>query len=68
VPDDPVSGLGLSEFEDHVRVTLNGTVIADIDLDTVGPKSIHGGELKGLHDKQGHGDRGEFRNVRIKTL
>ena len=58
----------------QIKVTLNGTVIVDVDLDTVGPKSIHGGELKGLHNKKGHigfcghGDRVEFRKIRIKTL
>ena len=58
----------------QIKVTLNGTVSVDVDLDTVGPKSIHGGELKGLHNKKGHigfcghGDRVEFRNIRIKTL
>lgn len=58
----------------QIRVTLNGTVVVDVDLDTVGPKSIHDGELKGLHNKKGHigfcghGDRVEFRNMRIKTL
>ena len=58
----------------RIKVALNGTVIVDVDLDTVGPKSIHGGELKGLHNTKGrigfcgHGDRLEFRNIRVKTL
>ncbi len=58
----------------RIKVTLNGTVILDADLDKVGPKSIHGGELKGLHNKKGHlgfcghGHRVEFRNIRIKEL
>ena len=57
-----------------LTITLNGTVIVDTDLKTVGPKSIHGGDLKGLHREKGylgfcgHGHRIEFRNIRVKEL
>jgi len=58
----------------QVRITLNGTLIVDADVSQEGPKSIHGSELKGLLRTQGHvgftghGDRVEFRNIRIKEL
>jgi len=57
----------------HVRVTLNGTVIVDANLDDVKDEK----KLKnhpGLHNPSGHigflghGARVEFRNLRIKEL
>ena len=56
----------------HVRVTLNGTVITDANLNEVRP--IDGKEHPGLkRDKGylgflGHTDRVEFRSIRIKEL
>ncbi len=62
----------------HVKVTLNGTVIVDANLDEVlakhGGKTIDGQDHPGLkRDKGhigflGHGDELEFRNVRVKEL
>ena len=58
----------------RIRVTLNGVVVVDVDMETVGPKSIRGSELKGLLNKRGHlaicghHDYVEFRNLRIKEL
>jgi len=55
-------------------VTLNGTQILDVDMDTVGPMRIHNHDLDGLHNKTGHiaicghKHRVEFRNIRIKEL
>jgi hypothetical protein len=57
----------------HVRVTLNGVVIVDADLDKI-DKPMDGREHPGLHNKSGHigflghGARIEFRNLRIKEL
>jgi len=57
----------------HVKVTLNGVVIVDADLDKI-EKSLDGHEHPGLHNEKGHiaflghGDRVEFRNIRIKEL
>jgi hypothetical protein len=57
-----------------IKVTLNGTVIVDADLDKIGDKTPDGEAHPGLHRKKGHigfcghGDRVEFRNIRIKTL
>jgi len=62
----------------RVKVTLNGTVILDADLDEVlkktGGKTLDGADHPGLkRDKGhlgflGHGDHVEFRNLRIKEL
>jgi len=58
----------------QIKVTLNGTVIVDADMKTVGPKRIHGHDLTGLCREKGHialcghGHRVEFRNLRIKEL
>ncbi len=58
----------------RIKVTLNGAVILDADMDKLGPKHIHGHELIGLRRKQGyivfcgHHHRVEFRNIRIKEL
>ena len=57
----------------HVKVTLNGTVIVDADLDKI-EKTMDGHEHPGLHNKKGyigflgHGSRVEFRNIRIQEL
>jgi hypothetical protein len=57
----------------HIKVTLNGTVIVDADLDKI-EKPMDGNEHPGLHNKSGvigflgHGDRVEFRNIRVKDL
>ena len=57
----------------HVKVTLNGTVIVDADLDKI-DKTMDGQNHPGLHNKKGyigflgHGDPVEFRNIRIKEL
>jgi len=57
----------------RIRVTLNGTVIVDANLDAIG-KTMDGHEHPGLHNKKGyvgflgHGDRIELRNIRIKEL
>ncbi|MGB2861920.1 MAG: family 16 glycoside hydrolase [Sedimentisphaerales bacterium] len=58
----------------HVKVTLNGTVIVDIDLDSVGKRMIDGQNHPGLKREKGyigflgHTGRVEFRNIRIKEL
>jgi len=57
-----------------IKVTLNGVVITEADVAKLGPKSIHGHEITGLHSRKGHiafcghGHRLEFRNIRIKEL
>jgi hypothetical protein len=57
----------------HVKVTLNGTVIVDADLDKI-DKTLDGRDHPGLHNEKGyigflgHGSRVEFRNIRIKEL
>jgi len=57
----------------HVKVTLNGVVIVDADLGKI-EKPLDGHEHPGLHNEKGyigwlgHGDRVEFRNIRIKEL
>ena len=57
----------------QVKVTLNGVVIVDADLAKI-DKPMDGNEHPGLHNKKGyigflgHGDRVEFRNIRIKEL
>jgi hypothetical protein len=59
----------------HVKVTLNGTVIVDADLDKVKP--LDGAEHPGLFYTQGHiglhahgnyGAKVYFRNLRVKEL
>lgn len=56
----------------HVRVTLNGVVIVDANLDQVQPMDHreHPGlkREKGYIGFLGHGTRVEFRNIRIKEL
>ncbi len=58
----------------RIRVTLNGTQILDIDMDTIGQVKMHGYDFVGLHNKSGHiaicghDHRVEFRNLRIKEL
>jgi hypothetical protein len=56
----------------HVKVTLNGEVIVDADLDKVQPldHKEHPGlkRDKGYIGFLGHGARIEFRNIRIKDL
>lgn len=58
----------------HIKVTLNGAVITDADLSTLGPKEIHGQKLAGLLRPKGyialsgHNQHTEFRNVQIKEL
>lgn len=56
----------------HVRVTLNGAVIVDANLDQVQPMDHreHPGlkREKGYIGFLGHGTRVEFRNIRIKEL
>lgn len=57
----------------HIKVTLNGEVIVDADLSKI-DKTLDGKEHPGLHNEKGfigflgHGDRVEFRNIRIKEL
>jgi Domain of Unknown Function (DUF1080) len=57
----------------HIRVTLNGSVIVDANLDSVtDPEVLR--EHPGLQRSQGHvgflghSSRVEFRNLRIKEL
>lgn len=59
----------------RVRVTLNGAVILDVDLETLGDKHPSGEPYPpGLKSRKGHvgfdgyGIRTEFRNIRIKEL
>ncbi len=57
----------------RVRVTLNGAVIVDADLDTVTDPQVlkkHPGlaRTKGHVGFLGHGTRVEFRNIRIQVL
>jgi hypothetical protein len=59
----------------HIRVTLNGEVIVDVDIEKVGkPKTIDGRNHPGLFNKAGyigflgHGHEIKFRNIRIKQL
>ncbi|QOY86651.1 3-keto-disaccharide hydrolase [Paludibaculum fermentans] len=56
-----------------IKVTLNGTVITDVDLATVKDPEVlkkHPGLLRksGHVGFLGHGSKVEFRNIRIKTL
>ncbi|MDO4582655.1 MAG: DUF1080 domain-containing protein [Planctomycetia bacterium] len=56
-----------------IRVTINGQVVVDADISQI-EKTIDGREHPGLHNPSGaiafcgHGDRVEFRNIRIKEL
>jgi len=56
-----------------IKITLNGTVIVDADLSEI-TETIDHREHPGLHNEKGyigflgHGDRVEFRNIRIKEL
>jgi hypothetical protein len=57
----------------HIRVTLNGVIITDANLDIVKEAEVlkrHPGLLRtsGHVGFLGHGTRVEFRNVRIKSL
>jgi len=60
----------------HIRVTVNGQVINDVDLDKAAPegKTIDGKNHPGMMNKSGHlgfaghGDNVQFRNLRIKEL
>jgi hypothetical protein len=58
----------------HVKVTVNGHVIVDANLDEVGDKTMDGHAHPGLKREKGHigflghGARVEFRNIRIKEL
>ncbi len=57
----------------RIKVTLNGAVIVDADISKI-DKPIDGRAHPGLKNKKGHlgflghGDRVEFRNLRIKEL
>ncbi len=73
----PVGEWNAMEIEakgSRVRVTLNGTLLLDVDMDTIGPVKMHGYDFVGLHNKTGHiaicghDHRVEFRNLRIKEL
>lgn len=56
-----------------IKVTVNGTVVVDADLSKI-DKTVDGNQHPGLHNKKGyigflgHGDRVEFRNIRVKEL
>lgn len=59
----------------HVKVVLNGTTIVDADLDAAStPKTMDGQEHPGLKRTRGHlgllghGDRVDFRKIRIHDL
>ncbi len=57
----------------HIRVTLNGVIVTDADLDIVKEPEIlkrHPGlaRTSGHVGFLGHGSRVEFRNIRIKEL
>jgi hypothetical protein len=68
------NSMEISARGSQIRVTLNGAVVVDVDMDTVGPRKIHDIELAGLHNKRGHlaicghRDYVEFRKLRIKEL
>ncbi len=60
---------------DHIKVTVNGTVVVDADLSKIdASKTLDHKEHPGLHNKKGfigflgHGDKVEFRNIRVKEL
>ena len=58
----------------HIKITLNGTVIVDANLDDIGETTIDGEEHPGRFRKKGHvgflghGSHVEFRNLRIKEF
>jgi len=58
----------------HVKVTLNGAVIVDADLDQIGQTTMDGRDHPGRFRDRGHigllghGSHVEFRNIRIKEL
>lgn len=59
----------------HIKITLNGKVIVDVDLEEVGkPNTIDGGKHPGLFNKKGHiafcghGHKVVFRKLYIKEL
>ncbi len=58
----------------HIRVTLNGHVIVDADLNNVTDPTLDGYPHPGRHREKGylgfigHGTRVEFRNIRLKEL
>jgi hypothetical protein len=60
----------------HIKVTVNGQVINDVNLDEIAPggKTIDGKNHPGMMNKSGHlgfaghGDNVQFRNLRIKEL
>ncbi len=58
----------------HVKVTVNGDVVVDADLDQIPPPYIDGKEHPGLKRRNGylallgHTDRVEFRNLRIREM
>lgn len=59
----------------RVKVTLNGTVIVDADLDKIGPKTMDGKDHPGLKytkgriglHAHGYGEEVFFRNIRVST-
>ena len=59
----------------HIRVTLNGTVIVDADIDLAStPATPDGRDHPGLSRRRGHigflghGSKVEFRNIHIREL
>ncbi len=68
--------LELSVHDSHLKETLNGTVIVDIDLSKITefPLKAVSNLVPGIHNKTGrlalagHGSPVEFRNIRIKLL
>ncbi len=74
----PVGQWNTQEVVAHgrrVRVTLNGAVILDVDLDEVStPQTVDGRDHPGLARSSGHigflghGHRVEYRNIRIREL
>jgi hypothetical protein len=58
----------------RVRVTVNGDVVVDADLDQITPPYIDGKDHPGLKRRSGHlallghTDRVEFRNLRVKEM
>ncbi len=58
----------------QVKVTLNGVVIVDANLEEVGDKTLDGAAHPGVNREKGHigslghTRRAEYRNLRIKDL
>jgi hypothetical protein len=50
------------------KVTVNGAVVVDVDLKTVAGQEALAKRTKGPLGFKGHGDRVEFRNLRVKEL